>query len=215
MPLRLLNRERIVRLRAMKKTLTAFAMLACVGLASCADRLTSPARSAKARTQPTSLATISDHGLPAAGTPVVAPRPSDEASKKQAAPTQDELQRAQAVGVWKQNESGVRWLRIRPDGTATMFVDPAGNWAAQAIIGDGLTIQIEWSIADGRAIMKSISGEPSTTFKAVTALYGADRDRAIEQLDDRKFVMLDDSDGSKSEWTRVGSDVSLPTAVEN
>jgi hypothetical protein len=139
--------------------------------------------------------------------PVVAPRPAEDL------PGEDDLQRKQVVGVWKQYESGIRWLKVRDDGTATMFVDPGDSWTAKALIGDGLTIQIEWSINDGRVLMRSLSGEPASAFKAVSALYGTDRDRKIARLDDEKFVMLDDSDGSKSEWTRVAKSDALPKAI--
>ena len=96
-----------------------------------------------------------------------------------------------------------------------MFIDPAGDWVAKAVIGDGLTMQIEWTIDDGRVLMKSISGEPSSAFKAVSTLYGTDRNRAISQLDDERFVLLDESDGSESEWTRVAKNEPLPKAMAN
>lgn len=136
-------------------------------------------------------------------TPVVAPQPE--------ADPDDEL-REKIVGTWKQNNTGVRWLKVRPDGTATMFIDP--DWIAKAVIGNGLTVQIEWSIKDGRVLMRSVSGEPSTTFKAVTTLYGSDRNRAIVELSDETFVMLDE-DGSLSKWTRVDTHPVMPKAIAN
>ncbi len=146
-------------------------------------------------------------GIPA--TAPVGPAKTDKID----APSEDDLHREQVVGVWKQFETGVRWLKVRDDGTATMFIDPAGDWVAKAVIGDGLTMQIEWTIDDGRVLMKSISGEPSSAFKAVSTLYGTDRNRAISQLDDERFVLLDESDGSMSEWTRVGENEPLPNAI--
>jgi hypothetical protein len=198
----------------MHSTLATLSLVASVvGLASCTNSTAAPHVSAhddQDRTAPPSLAIrakVTTAKAPASVAEVIAgPKPVA------ATPSEDDLHRERVVGVWKQYESGVRWLKVRDDGTATMFVDPAGSWAAKAIIGDGLTIQIEWSIEDGRALMKSVSGEPSSTFKAVSTLYGTDRNRAIVQLDDEKFVMLDDSDGSTSEWTRV-ADASLPRAI--
>ncbi|MDQ3332063.1 MAG: hypothetical protein M3552_15650 [Planctomycetota bacterium] len=178
--------------------------LVCLALASCAEQ--SPpghADAPKAKSfGPPSLAI----GADSSGStdeqydPVVAPKPS-----------RNDVHRELAVGVWQQEETGVRWLRVRPDGTATMFIDP--DWIAKAVIGNGLTVQIEWTIADGRVLMKSISGEPSTTFKAVSTIYGTDRDRAIERLDAESFIMLDDSDGSKSEWERVKPGAPLPKEI--
>lgn len=134
--------------------------------------------------------------------PVVAPRPEVDP---------DDEFRESIVGVWKQNNTGVRWLRVRPDGTATMFIDP--DWVAKAVIGNGLTIQIEWSIEDGHVMMRSVSGEPSTTFKAVTTLYGSDRNRMIAELTDRTFVMLDEEDGEKSVWERVIEEAKAPKTL--
>jgi hypothetical protein len=134
-----------------------------------------------------------------------------EGSATEVRPTPDDLHRERLVGVWKQHETGVRWLRVRPDGTGRMFIDP--DWIAKAVIGSGLTMEIEWSVADGRARMKSVSGTPSAAFKAVSTLYGRDRDRPIVALTDEKFVMLDESDGSTSEWTRVPPNEPLPKAL--
>lgn len=200
----------------MHRTLAVFSLLAAVGLASCSNSTVGPGTSAGEDQQqqltPPSLAIRATPSRVAEGIPTTAPvvaRKTDEDD----APSEDDLHRKQIVGIWKQFETGVRWLKVRDDGTATMFIDPAGDWVAKAVIGDGLTMQIEWTIDNGRVLMKSISGEPATAFKAVSTLYGTDRDRAIARLDDEKFVLLDDSDGSKSEWTRVGKSDSLPKAI--
>lgn len=134
--------------------------------------------------------------------PVVAEKPERDA---------DDIHREKAVGVWKQHYTGVRWLSIRPDGTATMFIDP--DWIAKAIIGEPLTVRVEWSIDDGRALMKSVSGEPKSGFAATNALFGSERIRKVAELTDAKFVLLDEKDGSRSEWTRVGPDEPLPAAL--
>lgn len=131
--------------------------------------------------------------------PVVAPRPENDP---------DDVHRASIVGVWKQNNTGIRWLRVRPDGTATMFIDP--DWVAKAVIGSGLTIEIEWSVEDGHVMMRSLSGEPSTAFKAVTTLYGSDRNRKIAELSEKSFVMLDEEDGEESAWERVADEGKAP-----
>jgi hypothetical protein len=199
----------------MNRALASLPLIASLGLASCTNSAAGPDAAAghdrEENTSPTlaihSPATSTEKAAPTAD-PVVASKPHE------AAPLgEDDLHRAQVVGVWKQCETGIRWLRVRDDGTATMFVDPGDSWTAKALIGDGLTIQIEWSINDGRVLMRSLSGEPASAFKAVSALYGTDRDRKIARLDDEKFVMLDDSDGSKSEWSRVGTNEELPKAI--
>jgi hypothetical protein len=198
----------------MNRAIASLSLIASIGLASCTNSTAGPDASARADRQQLASPTLAirpsgSNGEAATPTtaPIIAPRPADDL------PGEDDLQREQVVGVWKQFESGIRWLKVRDDGTATMFVDPGESWTAKALIGDGLTIQIEWSINDGRVLMRSISGEPASAFKAVSALYGTDRNREIARLDDEKFVMLDNSDGSKSEWTRVVESETLPKAI--
>ena len=139
-----------------------------------------------------------------------AERPPVVAAKPEFDP--DDLHREKVVGVWKQNYTGVRWLSVRPDGTATMFIDP--DWTARLVIGDRLTIDVEWSIEDGYALMKSVGGRPESGFKAAIALFGRERNRKIAELTDDKFVLLDEQDGSRSEWTRVGPDEAVPKEIE-
>ena len=125
----------------------------------------------------------------------------------------DERHREAIVGLWKQVQTGVRWLDVRPDGTATMFIDP--DWIAKAVIGNSLTVEIEWSIEEGRVFMRSVSGEPKSAFQAVTTLYGSDRERPIVTLDDSKLVMLDEEEGEESAWVRVGSSETVPAVFRN
>lgn len=175
--------------------------LVAVCLLSCSD---APAGREVARgsKSPPPPARPAPSDRPAANAPVIAPKPERDPD--------DDL-RERAVGVWKQHYTGVRWLSIRPDGTATMFIDP--DWIAKAIIGEALTVQVEWSIDDGQALMKSVSGEPKSAFDAANSLFGSERTRKVAELTDEKFVLLDEEDGSRSEWTRVGPAETLPAAL--
>lgn len=136
---------------------------------------------------------------------------TEKAKDKAKAEKPDARHRQQIVGVWKQNNTGTRWLRIRPDGTATMFIDP--DWVAKAIIGNSLIIEIEWAIEDGRALMNSVSGRPNSAFQAVSKLFGTQRDQPIVQLDDDALVLRDEAEDSLSEWSRVDNAATLPKAI--
>ena len=146
--------------------------------------------------------------------PVQADKPSEISEISEITPQPPDLDaryRRAIVGVWKQSNTGTRWLRIRPDGTGTMYIDP--DWIAQTIIGDSLTMRIEWSIEDGRAMMNSISGKPETAFDAVTTLFGRERNQKIVELNEELFVLRDNEDGSLSKWTRVPDDADIPTPI--
>jgi hypothetical protein len=178
-------------------------------LSSCAERPASPTSSGPKRTKPVQVTSaesslgsrfVSDH---AEAVPVATQQPESD---------QDATYREKLVGTWKQYETGVRWLTVRPDGTATMVVDP--DWVAKAVIGSRLTVEIEWTVEEGRALFRSVSGKPETAFQAVCTLYGRDRNRPIVEMTEEKFVLLDESDGSRSEWTRIKKGETAPAMPE-
>lgn len=190
----------------MRHRLTQAVALSLVALlVSCAEVVESPRARVQRRPEAVPVATSPRTDGPAEGR-VVADIPPVAAEKPERDP--DDLYRENVVGVWKQDYTGVRWLSVRPDGTATMFIDP--DWTARLVIGDRLTIDVEWLIEDGKALMKSVGGRPEAGFKAAIALFGVERNRKIAELTDRKFVMLDEADGSTSEWTRVGPGEAVP-----
>ena len=200
------------------KTFGCALLFSTLGLISCDATISAPQVD---RQNPTSVKSVDP--ILAAGEvpePVEAATPKEPTQTAQATdpgPEKSEANKAdtrhseQIVGVWKPNNTGTRWLRVRPDGTATMFIDP--DWVAKAIIGNSLVIEIEWTIEDGRALMNSISGRPSTAFKAVSKLFGTARDQPIVQLDDNALVLRNESEDSLSEWSRVDSTVALPKAI--
>lgn len=179
--------------------------LLAAGLASCGDLAERPPKLAPVGPA-TSKAAPQSSTLPPRSSshpqPVVAPKPERDP---------DDLAREQVVGLWKQNYTGVRWLSLRPDGTGTMFIDP--DWIARALLGDKLTMQIEWSIEDGHALMKSVSGTPESAFNAATTLFGRERNRKIAELTDTRFILLDEEDGSTSEWTRLAPGETTPAEL--
>lgn len=193
-------------------------LFSTLGLISCVATISAPQVDRQSSTSVKSAAPILAAGEVPEPVEAAIPRePTQPAQATAAGPQESEANKADTrhreriVGVWKQNNTGIRWLRVRPDGTATMFIDP--DWVAKAIIGDSLIIEIEWTIEDGRALMNSISGRPNTAFKAVSKLFGTARDQPIIQLDDNALVLRNESEDSLSEWSRVDSAVPLPKAI--
>ena len=214
----------------------ALSAAAVLGLVSCSEQVATPSATATVSVQPNTLAPelrgAEQRGseLRVAEQPRVAVVPNQEpmavaepiasvaaeaqpAAEAQQAQRQalEAAQRAAIVGVWTQQKTGTRWLRVRADGTATMVVQP--DWTARLVIGEKLRVRIEWTCIDGRVLFKSVSGEPESAFKAVTALYGQDRDRALVSLSDTQFVLRDDEDDSLSEWNRVPATTKLPAGL--
>jgi len=195
------------------KRLVGIVLVPLLGLlASCAE-VSDPRRPEKGVAIPAASSSLRTGRRPADGRPdaerPVAERPPVAAAKPERDP--DDVHRDRVVGVWKQNYTGVRWLSVKPDGTATMFIDP--DWTAKLLIGDRLTIDVEWSIEDGHALMKSVGGRPEAGFKAAMELFGSERNRKIAELTEDKFVLLDEEDGSRSEWSRIGPNEAAPKEI--
>ena len=144
---------------------------------------------------------------PGALPPLEAPRPGFDAS--QPAPVDpDQRAREQALGLWRQYETGTRYLSIQADGTATMLIE--ADWKAALLIGSRLTVEINWTIDDGLLTFHSVSGKPQSGFDALTTLYGRDRVRRLETISKDLLVMVDPETGKKSEYTRLGPTDKIP-----
>lgn len=178
-----------------------------VGLASCAPEPSAP-------TPPKTPTTVDSSARTSATPrpPVQAPKPAEHARNAATTASADNSPRQAILGVWKQDKTGTRWLRFRPDGTGTMFIEP--NWVAKRVIGDSLTMHIKWHINDdGHAVMTSTSGTPEGAYQAVTNLYGDERVRTIVTLNDNQLVFRDEEDDSLSKWQRPDPNEKPPKAI--
>jgi hypothetical protein len=106
------------------------------------------------------------------------------------------------VGKWTQQRTGTRNLTIRDDGTATMIVilDSPYNY----VFGDKITLNIDWTLKDGRLIFKTNGGKPATQIKVLTKMFGSERDQPILELTSKRLLLKDGDEGEPNhDWTRV------------
>jgi hypothetical protein len=116
-------------------------------------------------------------------------------------PADDDRCRRKFVGVWEDDYQGHRELVIRDDGTARMVVEPSG--VAGKVFAAKLTFEIEWTIADGRIVMTTVSGEPRKKTNLVINLYGTRAEYKLLHLDDSQLLLLDADGKTRYDWRRV------------
>lgn len=139
-----------------------------------------------------------------AGASAVKPAEAELPIPSESAPvvlTEDDRMRAAMLGTWTREYSG-RWtMTIRDDGTGVMTAVPDRVWAL--IVGPKITIDMTWSVVDGRVIFDSIKGDPESSFKVVMKIWKAHQDRKLIEVNDEQLVYLSDDGKSHSKWTRV------------
>jgi hypothetical protein len=104
------------------------------------------------------------------------------------------------VGEWEDEYFGKRHLSVRPDGTATMIVEPSG--LGRKLFAERLEFEIEWSIADGRIVMKTLRGEPKSKVTLISRIYGDHADYQILNLDSGQMLLLDGDGKTQYDWRR-------------
>jgi hypothetical protein len=113
----------------------------------------------------------------------------------------DAALRRKIAGTWEQQRHGHRALTVRSDGTATMSIEPAQLW--RLVVGPRLTLEIVWTIQDGRLDFESVSGEPQDKFDVATRMFGRKRSYPIQDVNDEQIMLTDESDGSEEVWFRA------------
>lgn len=121
------------------------------------------------------------------------------------AETSDERFRDALLGTWYLDDYYGRCiLDIREGGKGTMVV-VFGSYYAY-LLADRVDAVLEWTIEDGRALLKTISGKPEAAYAIIAREKGEDRDRKIIEIGERQMVLEDDrDDGSVANWTRAKS----------
>lgn len=114
------------------------------------------------------------------------------------------------LGSWEQDYYGRRVLTVREDGTATMQYYPAGVFR-QKIYGEELTVEFDWTLADGVITLTSTGGSPAAKIQLATALYGKERVQPIIELTAETFQLLG-VNGQEPDpaWQRVEPQVAEP-----
>jgi hypothetical protein len=109
--------------------------------------------------------------------------------------------RAKVVGNWEDDYQGKRHLTVHEDGTGTMVVDLDG--ISKKLFAARLTFDLEWSVADGQVVMKTLGGEPKSKVQLVLKLYGNEAVYKILELTDDRFLLLDADGKTRYDWRRT------------
>src|SRR5436190_5994851 len=117
----------------------------------------------------------------------------------------DSRSRAKVVGEWEDDYQGKRHLSVNEDGTGTMVVDLDG--IGKRLFAARLSFDLDWSVADGRIVMKTLGGEPKSKVQLVLKLYGSEADYKILELTDERMLLLDADGKTKYDWRRPGATV--------
>src|SRR5258708_1686172 len=97
--------------------------------------------------------------------------------------------RAKVLGKWEDDYQGKRHLTVNDDGTGTMVVDLDG--IGKKLFAARLSFDMEWSVADGHVVMKTLGGEPQSKVQLVLKLYGNEADYKILELTDERMLLMD------------------------
>ena len=111
--------------------------------------------------------------------------------------------RAKVLGEWEDDYQGKRHLTVNDDGTGTMVVELDG--IGKKLFAARLSFDLEWSVADGRIVMKTLGGEPKSKVQLVLKLYGSEADYKILELTDERMWLMDADGKTKYDWRRPGT----------
>lgn len=125
------------------------------------------------------------------------------AEESQPAPIGDAELRTRILGQWTLNMDGVRHLRIRSDGTASLDYRP--NTAYSWILGERVEIELEWKLVDGKGYFRSLRGKPAEAFEWISTFKGTENVWEIREVDDEHALMWDEKDQSHYDWQRVAA----------
>ena len=117
----------------------------------------------------------------------------------------DEQHRAAVQGTWYVDDYYGRCiLDIHEGGKGTMTV-VFGSYYAY-LLAARVDAVLEWTVKDGRALFKTISGKPEAAYAVIAREKGEDRDRKIVAIGEKQMVLKDDQDDdSIATWTRARS----------
>lgn len=134
----------------------------------------------------------------------VAPQHNVDAPTPAADPRDAEFRRL-LVGTWQDEYKAKRTMTVRPDGTATMVVEPSGM--AAALFAPRLEFAMTWSIAGGRLQKHSTGGTPKTTVQLLLKTMGDRVDEPILELTAQRLLLLDKDGQTRYDWRRVQNTV--------
>ncbi|QDT97969.1 hypothetical protein [Gimesia aquarii] len=109
---------------------------------------------------------------------------------------------AKLVGQWEQTKSNSkRILTIKENGAATMVIQPQGIW--KTILGNQITIDIEWSLNEGTLTLRTVGGKPENKLEYINQVWGDKFTRKIHSIEDKMFTLRDDEGDVSQKWVRT------------
>ena len=106
------------------------------------------------------------------------------------------------IGQWEQTKSTSKQiLTIEENGKATMVVEPQGLWTA--VLGERVTIDIEWSLNQGKLTLRTVGGSPENKVDYIKQLWGSEFVREIHTIEEKMFTLRDDSGEVNQKWIRT------------
>jgi len=113
----------------------------------------------------------------------------------------DERLRQLVVGNWTDDFQGKRTLTVRPDGTATMFIEFDG-WKAR-MFTPRLQIETTWTVDGGRFNRHTVGGEPAEKVEFVKKRVGDRASDEIVKVTADRMVLIDQDGETRYNWRRV------------
>ncbi len=108
------------------------------------------------------------------------------------------------LGRWRTNSDGGRVVVNRPDGTASM--DVTFDFVASLIYGQGMKLELTWTVNNGILGYTIQSGTPESTVKSITATYGAYASYHFQSISPDRMHLVRVIDPNESYvWTRVAT----------
>lgn len=106
------------------------------------------------------------------------------------------------IGQWEQTKSNSkRILTIEENGTATMVIEPKGLW--KTILGNQVTVNIEWSLNAGTLTLRTVGGNPENKLEYIKQVWGDEFTRKIHSIEDKVFTLRDDQGDVSQKWVRT------------
>ena len=125
---------------------------------------------------------------------------SDLASSFKGFSTEEIL--AKLVGKWEQSLSTRKQiLTIKENGTATMIIEPQGIW--KAILGNQVTVDIEWSLNAAKLTLRTVGGSPENKLEYIKQVWGSEFVREIHSIEEKMFTLRQGEGHVSQKWIRT------------
>lgn len=108
------------------------------------------------------------------------------------------------VGKWEQKGEEHSVLTAKEDGTATIFAKISG--AKSYVVGEELTLNVDWKIANGELTFNITGGKPKVSYQIVTEVFGTERSYKINDFTAEKIQLTNPKGEKSAPWKRIADD---------